>query len=88
MGEAIHSFLIQGTEQIYLIHFPMFHVANHRQQLIVSVDLDERSRDAYVELKRSNPTEPLLLVTQNKTFMQEVVANNGAFAGQIMTKES
>ncbi|KAI1854573.1 hypothetical protein JX266_000691 [Neoarthrinium moseri] len=88
LGEDFHNFLIQGIEQIYLVHLPMFHVANHRQQLIVSATFDNKSREKYLEMKNSNPTEPMMLVTQHKTYMQDIVKNNGTFKGQIMTKES
>ncbi|KAJ0306665.1 hypothetical protein COL516b_004458 [Colletotrichum fioriniae] len=83
-----HSFLIQGTEEIYLIHLPMFHVANHRQQLIVNASFDEKSKAKYIALKKSNPTEPMLLVTQRKVMAKDVIEQKGHFDGQIMTKES
>ncbi|KAI0407849.1 pyridoxal-dependent decarboxylase domain-containing protein [Xylaria palmicola] len=88
LAPDFHSFLIQGTENIYLIHLPMFHVANHRQQLIVSADFDQTSRDKYVAMKRSYPSEPMILVTQNKTMLRDVAENRGRFKAQIMTKES
>ncbi|KAJ2990730.1 hypothetical protein NUW58_g2807 [Xylaria curta] len=88
LAPDFHSFLIQGTETIYLIHLPMFHVANHRQQLIISVEFDKRSKDKYVAMKKSYPSEPMLLVTQNKTMLKEVAENHGRFKAQIMTKES
>ncbi|KAI1750214.1 pyridoxal-dependent decarboxylase domain-containing protein [Xylaria castorea] len=88
LAPEFHSFLIQGTEFIYLVHLPMFHVANHRQQLIVSVEFDEQSKDKYVAMKNSYPSEPMILVTQNKTMLKEVVENHGSFKAQIMTKES
>ncbi|KAF3001603.1 hypothetical protein E8E14_005800 [Neopestalotiopsis sp. 37M] len=88
VGEDLHNFLIQGTEQIYLIHLPMFHVANHRQQLIVSVDFDQKSRQKYIDMKKANPTEPMILVTQNKTLLPEIIKNKGTFAAQIKTEHS
>ncbi|KAK7754117.1 hypothetical protein SLS62_003963 [Diatrype stigma] len=88
--EDFHSFLMQGVEKIYLIHLPMFHMANHRQQLIISVDIDEESKELYRALKQCNPNEPMILVTQEKTFLREIVecGQGGEFIGQIMTKES
>ena len=88
--EDFHSFLMQVVEKIYLIHMPMFHMANHRQQLILQVDMDEEARSSYRDLKRCNPTEPMLLVTQEKTFLREIVESDqeGEFIAQIMTKES
>ncbi|KAI0970816.1 pyridoxal-dependent decarboxylase domain-containing protein [Xylaria arbuscula] len=88
LAPDFHNFLIQGTEQIYLIHLPMFHVANHRQQLIVSVEFDRASKEKYVAMKRSYPSEPMILVTQNKTMLKDVVDKHGRFKAQIMTKES
>lgn len=91
LGEDFHSFLIQGFEEIYLVHLPMFHVANHRQQLIVSADFENtesKARDKYFAMKSSSPTEPMILVTQNKTYLQEIIRTNGTFTGQIMTKQS
>ncbi|KAI1351924.1 pyridoxal-dependent decarboxylase domain-containing protein [Xylaria sp. FL0043] len=88
LAPDFHSFLIQGTESLYLIHLPMFHVANHRQQLIVSAEFDKPSKDKYVAMKKSYPSEPMILVTQNKTMLKDVVDNNGRFKAQVMTKES
>ncbi|KAI0012591.1 pyridoxal-dependent decarboxylase domain-containing protein [Xylariaceae sp. FL0662B] len=83
-----YSFLTQGTEQIYLIHLPMFHVANHRQQLIVHADFDPESKAKYIAMKKAYPTEPMILVSQHKTFMRDIVERHGSFVAQIMTKSS
>ncbi|KAK6080365.1 pyridoxal-dependent decarboxylase domain protein [Seiridium cupressi] len=88
VNEDLHSFLIQGSGQIYLIHLPMFHVANHRQQLIISVDFDNKSRQKYVNMKTANPTEPMILVTQYKTMPRDILKDNGTFTAQITTKLS
>ncbi|KAH8880843.1 PLP-dependent transferase, partial [Thozetella sp. PMI_491] len=91
LSDDFHSFLIQGTEQIYLIHLPMFHVANHRQQLVVMVDFDNverKSKDKYIAMRNSNPSEPMILVTQHKCLLPDVAQKHVSFTGQIMTKES
>lgn len=91
LGEDFHSFLVQGSEDgIYLVHLPMFHVANHRQQLIVAADFDGRMREKsrYFAMRWSSPGEPMILVTQRKTDLRDIVQRNGTFVGQIMTKES
>jgi hypothetical protein len=82
--------LIQGNEKIYLVHLPMFHVANHRQQLIMSADFDSLSQEKYITLKKANPTEPMILVTQQKIYLRDIVeAETGAeFPALIMTKAS
>ncbi|KAI0869502.1 pyridoxal-dependent decarboxylase domain-containing protein [Hypoxylon argillaceum] len=88
LAPDVHNFLIQGIDEIYLIHLPMFHVANHRQQLIVPVEFDKESAEKYIAMKNSNPSEPMILVTQYKTMLKDVVENQGSFKAQIMTKES
>jgi len=66
----------------------MFHVANHRQQLILSVDFDQASKDKYIAMKKSYPSEPMIIVTQNKTMLKDEAENYGGFRAQIMTKQS
>jgi hypothetical protein len=66
----------------------MFHVANHRQQLIISVDLDQASKDNYIAMKKSYPSEPMIVVTQNKTMLKDEVESYGGFKAYIMTKQS
>ncbi|KAI1080418.1 hypothetical protein F5B20DRAFT_580451 [Whalleya microplaca] len=83
-----YSFLTQGTEEIYLVHLPMFHVANHRQQLIVHADFDEKSKKKYISMKKAYPTEPMILVSQHKTMMRDIIEKHGSFKAQIMTKSS
>ncbi|KAK6840601.1 pyridoxal-dependent decarboxylase conserved domain protein [Apiospora arundinis] len=88
LAPDIHKFLIQGITKIYLIHLPMFHVANQRQQLIVSASFNEVSKAKYDALKRSNPTEPLILVTKQKVLLKNLVERCGRFKAQIMTQAS
>ncbi|KAF4919982.1 putative L-tyrosine/L-aspartate decarboxylase [Colletotrichum viniferum] len=88
LAPDFHKFLIQGTEKIYLIHRPMFHVANHRQQLIMSAKFDDRSKAKYADMKNSNPSEPLILVTKRKVMLKDIAERGGKFEGQIMTEDS
>lgn len=85
---VIHKFLIQGITKIYLVHLPMFHEANHRQQLIVAVSFDAAAKAKYDAMKRANPTEPLILVTKQKVLLRDVVERAGRFQAQIMTQAS
>lgn len=66
----------------------MFHLANQRQQLIVSASFNEVSKAKYDALKRSNPTEPLILVTKQKVLLKNLVERCGRFKAQIMTQAS
>ncbi|KAK7992840.1 pyridoxal-dependent decarboxylase domain protein [Apiospora saccharicola] len=88
MAPCIHKFLIQGIAKIYLVHLPMFHEANHRQQLIVSANFDAAAKAKYDAMKRASPTEPLILVTKQKVLLRDVAERSGRFQAQIMTKAS
>ncbi|KAK7932402.1 pyridoxal-dependent decarboxylase conserved domain protein [Apiospora marii] len=85
---VVHRFLIQGITKIYLVHLPMFHEANHRQQLIVAARFDAAAKAKYDAMKRANPTEPLILVTKQKVLLRDVVERSGRLQGQIMTNAS
>jgi hypothetical protein len=79
---------MQGIESIYLVHFPMFHVAKHRRQLILAVDLPAKAKEAYISLKNANPTEPIIFVTATKVKLDSIIAQGGQFRGSITSKES
>jgi hypothetical protein len=51
----IHGFVMQGLDQIYLVHIPMFNMANHRWQLIITADFPTDVYNYYKELRRENP---------------------------------
>lgn len=46
---------MQGIEKLFLVHLPMFNMANHRWQLILTADLPAAARDQYHKLRRENP---------------------------------
>ncbi|KAK3363700.1 hypothetical protein B0T25DRAFT_513661 [Lasiosphaeria hispida] len=60
-----HSFLIHGTDKIFLSHQSMFHIAKHRRQIILGVEFDEASTKAYGELE-GNTKEEITLKTSDK----------------------
>lgn len=66
----------------------MFHEANHRQQLVMSVEFETSVKESFSALKNSSPNEPMILVTQHKVQMKDVVEQKDHFKAYIMTKES
>lgn len=46
---------MQGIEQVFLVHLPMFNMANHRWQLVLAADLAPAAKDQYRKLRRENP---------------------------------
>lgn len=46
---------MQGIEKVFLVHLPMFNMANHRWQLVLTADLPAAARDQYHKLRSENP---------------------------------
>ncbi|KAF8473804.1 pyridoxal phosphate-dependent transferase [Kalaharituber pfeilii] len=52
----IHGFVIQGdTRTVHLVHLPMFNMANHRYQAILTGDLPEEVWKKYIDYRKKNP---------------------------------
>ncbi|THH16889.1 hypothetical protein EW146_g3821 [Bondarzewia mesenterica] len=51
---SIHSFLVQGTNVLYLVYLPMFNVENHKRQLIVTGTLSGDAMQEYTAAKEQN----------------------------------
>lgn len=58
-----HEFLLQGTEKVYVIHFPRFHLEAQRRQLIIEAKLPNDVMDKYVKAKKDDPSALLVLET-------------------------
>ncbi|KAL9612143.1 MAG: hypothetical protein Q9167_003259 [Letrouitia subvulpina] len=84
--ENHHSFIMQGTESIYLVHRAMFYLASRRRQLIASAVLDKDSLKAYQEAKKANPQETFFLSTQGKEDLDATMLNDGQFEAVITAK--
>lgn len=59
-GAHIAKFLIQGSDELFLVLQTSFHTATLRQQLIVAAELDEGLREYYNSLK-DHPERTVLL---------------------------
>ncbi|KAG4273405.1 hypothetical protein FPRO04_09769 [Fusarium proliferatum] len=51
----IHGFVVQGHDKIYLVHIPMFNMAAHRWQVIITVELPSDVKELYQKLRKENP---------------------------------
>ena len=83
-----HTFLMQGTEDVYFVHFPMFYVAKHRRQLIMAVDLPDAVKQDYTSLLKANPAETFTFVTSKRANLDDIVAQGGSFTGSITSKKA
>ncbi|KAE8354962.1 pyridoxal phosphate-dependent transferase [Aspergillus coremiiformis] len=89
-GPAIHRFIVHGTDQIFLAYQPSFHLGKHRQQIILAVELEQQAKEEYIEVRQSNPEEPVFLKSSVEIDLQKVVSecNQGhhvSFKGTIYT---
>ena len=82
------SFLMQGTDTIYLVHFPMFHLARQRHQFIASVELSPEAKQTYVDAKKKHRDAIFVLRTKNKEDLKELVSEKKSFKASIQTKVS
>ena len=79
------SFLMQGTDTVYLIHFPMFHLARQRHQFIASVELSAEAKQTYVDAKKKNRDAIFILKTQGEEDLKDLVSEKKSFKASIQT---
>ncbi|PVH72326.1 pyridoxal-dependent decarboxylase domain protein [Cadophora sp. DSE1049] len=83
-----HEFLLQGRDRLFMLHVPSFHIANHRQQLIVEIELDAKSKREYLLLKNASPGDQLTLVTQVPIQLPKLLKPNSHFKASIRSKDA
>lgn len=79
-----HTFLVQGTDTLFFVHLPTFHMASGRQQFIFSADLSSQDLPEYKRAVASSKaavllrnTQPMLLndIADGATFSAEIFLN-------------
>lgn len=74
---------MQGTDKLHLVHQHMFHMATHREQLIITADIPSEDMAAYVNARKDNKdTTPFILTTDKKVNLQEIL-QKGTFTANI-----
>lgn len=81
--KGIHSFLMQGADPVFLLHYPSFHVANHRRQSVIGVELPEPTQTWYSTIKSQYPGEIFTFKTTEEVDLTEVIKNKGSLTGFI-----
>lgn len=69
----IHGFVMQGLDQIHLVHIPMFQMANHRWQLIITAEFPENVKQRYQQLRKENPTKFYTVANTQKELLEDMV---------------
>ncbi|KAM0513536.1 hypothetical protein ACHAPE_007800 [Trichoderma viride] len=69
----IHGFVMQGLDQIHLVHIPMFQMANHRWQLIITAEFPENVQQRYQQFRKENPTQFYTVANTQKELLEDMV---------------
>ncbi|KAF2146332.1 uncharacterized protein K452DRAFT_355737 [Aplosporella prunicola CBS 121167] len=83
---ADHEFIVQGTDLIYLVHKPSFHVGNYRHQTILEVEIvGGDSQKDFVNLKKQYPKEVFHFKTKDPIDLNEYLhaKENAVLEGYI-----
>ncbi|KAK7709317.1 hypothetical protein SLS64_006229 [Diaporthe eres] len=86
--KGIHSFLMQGENPVYLLHKPNFHVANHRRQTVLEVELPKAAQEWYSTLRSQYPGEIFTFKTVKDVDLTEAIKSGGALTGFITSGAS
>lgn len=81
----LHGFVMQGTERVFLVHLPMFQMANHRYQLIITGTLPPKVMDVYKAARAKNPAQFYTLANVNPAILMDIVREGGSFDAVINT---
>ncbi|KAJ3505820.1 hypothetical protein NLJ89_g7216 [Agrocybe chaxingu] len=69
---AHHSFVMQGTDKLFLSYISVFHIGNYRQQVVVTAELPADVMHAYVREVQDEPAA-LFTLTTEKVLLSEVL---------------
>ncbi|GKZ81405.1 hypothetical protein AnigIFM56816_005922 [Aspergillus niger] len=70
-GRQQASFLMQGTDEVFLVYQPSFHEATKREQVIVAADIWHK--DDYVSLKRSGKYKQITLESHHNINLEKKI---------------
>ena len=74
---------MQGTDNLYLTHLPMFQMENHRRQVIITADLPKNIKELYLEARKANPSHVYYLGNQDVMTLDDIAYNGSSFKGII-----
>ena len=75
-----HNFVIQGfNEKIHLVHVPMYNMANHRIQIIMTADLPADVLAFWKQLRHDNPQQTYTIANMddNKAYLEDMIKPDG-----------
>ena len=70
---TFHGFIMQGTSRVHLVHLPMFNMADHRFQLIITGDLPPDILKKYVAARKERPGQYFTLANAKPEILMTMV---------------
>ena len=83
VSAAQYTFLVLGSDKIYAIDFPMFHLERHRHQLIIEVNLPEDVKKKYLEEQEKDLAGVYILKTEADVNLAQLVSEKQSFKGSL-----
>ncbi len=74
---------MQGTDKLYLVHLPMFYMANHRYQVIITGDLDPTVMKKYRDARALHPDKFFVLGNHDKDTLKDITTDGASFQVDI-----
>lgn len=72
----IHTFLVQGSDKLYFVYQPHFHMASGRRQFIFSAELTEEAQAQFKKRKGTNDS-PVDDIEDGYSFQAEIYTKTG-----------
>ncbi|KAK1236984.1 hypothetical protein MKX08_007932 [Trichoderma sp. CBMAI-0020] len=69
----IHGFVMQGPDQIRLVHIPMFQMANHRWQLTITAEFPEHVKQRYQQLRKDNSGNSYTVANTQTQMLKDMI---------------
>lgn len=76
----IHGFVVQGYDKIFAVHIPMFQMANHRWQLVISAEFPDDILDKYRKLRDDNPDKFYTIANLVPAYLEDLTSPSHAEA--------
>jgi hypothetical protein len=73
IAPTFHGFIMQGTSHVHLVHLPMFNMADHRFQLIITGDLPPDILQKYVAARKAHPGQFFTLANAKPEVLMTMV---------------
>ncbi|KAF8887664.1 pyridoxal phosphate-dependent transferase [Gymnopilus junonius] len=71
---AQHSFVMQGTDRLFLSYISVFNIGNYRQQVVLTGDLSDEVMKTYVQEAEGHPST-LFTLTMEKSLFLTIISN-------------